>query len=358
MSEDLPPKTRPYVTPVRSGGKWKWRARVRVGSKVRVSPVRELEESAYNDACKLLETRTRAVSGQPTTIAEALALVIRNAEESGIEPDSVDGSYRNQANAIVRWLDPRLPIAAVTEERVCHLIRCALAAGRAPVTVSKHYLRVLSAALRAAGYGDEPVKTASQRMRMSLRAIDPIRNWFPPDELADLLRRVREYEGPRPIPTQGRSADIMELVAMTGIRTLELSRVRVGDVDLERGELHVRWAKDRRRPRVHPLPPRTVECACRLVEGRRASEPLIRGGVPALDHMYSAWKKRLELPKLNGRTLRRSFGSGLDLLGASLATVRDGLGHAPHSTVTSRYLRTSHEILRAAVIRLSDALDE
>lgn len=355
-----PPRPRkefPYIRAIWSGGTWKWRAVVQAGARQRVGTLRASQEAAYDDARLLRVAGEAAARGLPQTLGEGLERAVLEAEASGVTAATVNGAYRAPAVAVLKFLGPRTALRAIDADEVCKFITRTLAAGRKPTTLKNSYLRLLRLALEAGGLSGEPVRVATRRMRTALKDRPELSAWFSPDEVGVLLARIRTYEGDRPIPTRERHADLIEVVVCTGIRSAELARVLVGDFNAARGTLAVREAKDVRRPREQPLPPNAVDCLRRLTAGRKSTDPLVPGGMRALNAMYERWKKRLDEPRLNGRALRRSYGSGLDLIGASKATIKDGLGHHPNSSQTDRYLRSQHGILRDAVTRLAERFD-
>ena len=325
---------------VRSGGAWKWRARVMVRGELRVGTLRESQELAHADLGPLRHF-------QSISLKDALENVVRDAQARGLREDVVRGVYRNPANAVLALFNPTDQLQMFTSDDILWMIREFLEMGRAPITIKKGYLRVLHQAFELAGV-ESPIPEARKRARTMLRHAPAPMSWFLPEEVGAIVRKMREHREPR----AQRDADLVTLIALTGIRSGELSRVLVSDVDVDRSTLTIREAKVRSRPRVQPLAPPALEAVQRLLEGKRKADTLV-GGSRVLNRMFERWKKRLGDPRLNGRALRRSHATGLILSGATMPEVRDQMGHHHSSTETMRYLEAVQAHRREHVNRLA-----
>src|SRR5690606_32640635 len=112
-------------------------------------------------------------------------------------------------------------------------------------------------------------------------------------------------------------------------------RVALRDVDLERGTVLVATPKDHANPRHLVIGERLRPVVERLVA--RAEAQAARGeneGRLFVPHaswwivrLGQRWQRRLGEPRLNGRSLRHTYVSGLVASGATAAEARDLAGH-------------------------------
>lgn len=324
----LPPNVTRYRTP--NGDKF--RARVRVKGHDFVGPLRATPEEAALDSPKVREVpmRVRNLKG---SLGYVLRRVVADAEGRGLTPRTVRNQYQAGAAAILSFWHAEVPLEAIDRTEVEAFVREARAAKRAPGTVRK-YLLLLSQAFALEGL-ESPVPLAKVRMRAALKAQKPPTRAPSLAEVAQAIHRIRTERFTHKLrghkqETAMRSRDyvaaLVEFLAMTGIRAGELERLEVRDVDLERGTVLIREAKDRSNPRSLPLPSATIPAARILVEAAEG-EHVFAGGMVGLSCMLKRWRKRLGLPWLNARMLRHAYGTALASGGASLAAVMQGLGH-------------------------------
>jgi integrase/recombinase XerD len=143
-----------------------------------------------------------------------------------------------------------------------------------------------------------------------------------------------------------------------GLRSVEVARLRLADVDLDRGLIAVPAAK-KSRERQLPLPRRVVPALRAYVRarpattsdyffvghaklvGRALSSVAIRA---AMDRAY----RRCGFPWYGTHRLRRSFATRLYARGANMKEIADLLGHQLVTT-TERYAQVDHDGLRALV---------
>ena len=138
-----------------------------------------------------------------------------------------------------------------------------------------------------------------------------------------------------------RLRDAMLLAALTGLRKGELLAATPQMID--GGALILPPAITKtHRPRVVPLPAEALPIARRL--------PIALGAMN-LHKLWNEARLAAGLPHLRWHDLRRTYGTWLLQGGASLADVRDLLGHGDVKT-TSIYLATARKDLAAAVKRL------
>lgn len=159
------------------------------------------------------------------------------------------------------------------------------------------------------------------------------------DERARLLLACKASSWPR--------LYVLVLMALTtGARKSELTGLRWGDIDLERGEAHVGHTKNGD-PRVLPLVPAVVEQLKPLAGAatmhvfaspRRKDQPF------AFEGKFTQALREAKLRGVTFHTLRHSCASSLARNGATLLEIADLLGHR-QLQMTKRYshLATGHK---------------
>jgi integrase/recombinase XerD len=139
----------------------------------------------------------------------------------------------------------------------------------------------------------------------------------------------------------------------TGLRIGEVCTLEVGDIDSQRGLIHVREGK-RGRDRYVMLPPRVLLALRTYWRAVRPSGPALfpgqtPGGTIAPDTVRSALHVAVKASGLEKRVtphvLRHSFATHLLELGTDLRTIQVVLGHASMRT-TERYTHVSADKLR------------
>lgn len=143
--------------------------------------------------------------------------------------------------------------------------------------------------------------------------------------------------------------DIIIFAALTGLRRSEILRLRPDQV---RGGAVVLDARTKSgKPRIVPLPPEAVEIAARRVPWRL--------GVPLLVKVFNEARTAAQMPHVRFHDLRHTYASWLAADGASMAAIRDLLGHSSLS-VTSRYAHLARPDLEAVTqnLRVRDGTGE
>jgi integrase len=190
---------------------------------------------------------------------------------------------------------------------------------------------------------------------------EPVINWVSAEDQVKLLSHAREGDKP-----------IFMFLMLSGIRPGEARALRVGDVDLTKGIIHVRATfsgkvyREKRKgkgakPYVIPLHQEMIP----YIQGRIKSalpgawlffNP-ITGGHISVDRLNDGWnivRKRAGITyrlRLYDAT-RHSLASGLLARGESLFTVSKLLGYATIKT-TERYAHSDIESLRRSVEKVS-----
>lgn len=289
-----------------------------------------------------------------------------------------------------------LPIASITKTTVMQFVASARSRGRHVNTIREKDLQLLGEALKVAGLPMTPVADARAELKGTLKRVPPPIKTFTGAEIRELLPRMRngvwrrvhltcpgcEHEfrsvvedrtGPQTrscpechrltpvrglkdareiqIPSREADADLLSLLGTTGVRTGELGRVRICDVDLKRGTIRVREPKDRGNPRDLPLSPDLAPIVERLLEAARSRDarqpaskrlgsqaPLVYDSMNRITNLCRRWKPRLEEPRLAGRTFRSSYLTDLASNGVAANNIMQLAGHRRLST-TDRYVQ-------------------
>ena len=159
------------------------------------------------------------------------------------------------------------------------------------------------------------------------------------------------------LPAREYHADLVEFMVATGIRTGELTRLTVRDVNFRAKTISI-IAKDRAHPRdamihdgLRPIVKRIVAYAKAHNDGR-----FVPTGVAYLANMFKAWQRRLDEPRLNGRRLRQTAITGALEQGASLLDAKDFAGHTKIDT-TALYAEAVEDRRAQVAERLHRALE-
>jgi site-specific recombinase XerD len=179
------------------------------------------------------------------------------------------------------------------------------------------------------------------------------------DETGSAGRRARPVD----VPIVLRDRAVLELAYAAGLRISELAAARIGDLDLERGELRVLGKGRKERMTLLGRPARAalaeyLEAGRPVLVERAGQEPdppvlfLNAAGYPlgvrGLRYRVDRLVRLAGLPEGVGpHTLRHSFASHLLEGGADLRVVQELLGHASLST-TQVYTHVSPGRLRSA----------
>lgn len=202
-----------------------------------------------------------------------------------------------------------------------------LAAGKAPATVNRRIAllrRVCRLAHSQWGWLDDDLS----RRFVALPG-ERKREVYP--SKADVMNLVAHADKPM--------ADAILLAAYTGLRQGELLRLQPSDVI---GDCIVVRVSKSGKPRTVPVPRQAIAILKRLP---------IQFTVNELSWAWRAVRTAAGLEHIRFHDLRHAYGSWLAQSGASATVIRDVMGHS-NLSVTSRYLHTVPEHVRAAVRKL------
>lgn len=334
-----------------SGGTWKWYARRRVGSVEEVGPLRDTQEQAFEDYL----AKKKAQSGLPKkvlTLMDGLAVVIDDARRRGLPETTIERQLKSHGKYLCLQFGADTKLTRITPKEVEAFVARALkgigrnqkptmgrggkpSGPRSAATINGKDLQLLGAIFKAARL-ESPVPLIRNRPRKpKRRKIDP----FKIEDVKALLIRMREEEfldkngDVLHLPAREYHADLVEFMVATGIRSGELTRLTVRDVNFRARAISI-IAKDRANPRsayisdgLRPVVKRIVAYAKAHNDGR-----FVPTGVAYLANMFKAWQRRLDEPRLNGRRLRQTAITSVIESGAPLLDAKDFAGHTKIDT--------------------------
>jgi site-specific recombinase XerD len=237
--------------------------------------------------------------------------------------DATRRAYRTDLRDFARWLRERGLALEDVDVRTLAEYTADLGRARrglAPATIARR----LSAVRGLVGHSLGP-------SRVPHAALAPRRPRRLPEtpRLGEIERAVDAADGDEPLAL--RNAALLELVYSCGLRSAEAVALDLGDVDLDREQLHVLGKGGKER-----LVPLGEEAAWRLARWLRDGRPaLARGACDAL--FLSVRGRRLDTSVLrrllpNPHRLRHAYATHLLEGGADLRTIQELLGHASLST--------------------------
>lgn len=192
------------------------------------------------------------------------------------------------------------------------------------------------------------------KVKVPHQVMDPLK----PSEIDLFLRNIRRY----------RDLAIVLTMLLCGLRSQEVTAVRVEDVDFHQSSLRVRGKG--RRERMVPMPFRLMQVFERYLElerpttsdehfflvlqGERAGKKMSRD---AIRWIFRHKREKLGLPKARAHQFRHAFASDLARVGVPLTTIQKLLGHADPQT-TLIYIELFLDDIRAEYDRAISRIEE
>lgn len=332
----------PGISGAWSGGRWKWRAHVRVDGKQIVGSLRERQEDAYADRQRLEAKRAELPKTIPT-LGEALDAVMADAAARGLPADTIAKTFRAHANYLLKFWRAETPLTEIDANEIEWFVTEAgrsvdeegkAKPARSPNTLKQKDLPLLR---RCFEVGKLPVPAMRPpKMR------PPELRYFEMEEFAALLERIRHEEfrdkngNIIDASARERHADLLQLIAQSGVRAGELGRITGADIDLAHRRIRIREPKDRSNPRYIEITPALVPIVERLIP-RDPKDLIVPGGMATISNLCRHWKRRLGDPRLSGRILRHSFCTAQLAAGVALNQVQSLMGHRSIRS-TDRYV--------------------
>ncbi len=189
-------------------------------------------------------------------------------------------------------------------------------------------------------------------------------------EIGKILQMADQYRGL-----------LYEVALCTGLRANELRSLQIEDLDVEGCglQLHAEWTKNRK-PGFQPLPKLLVEklkkfaerqTAELLYEERYPRRSATRNIIPknpllyiedspgmTLDRVMEAAEveKSNRDGKIDFHALRTTFGTLLNMVGATEKEIQHLMRHRPRTITFDRYVKTSEDRLRTLIDSISDMI--
>ncbi len=272
-----------------------------------------------------------------------------------------------------------LPLRAITKEMIQGYIASTLAAGAKPKSVKNH-LVILKEMLAYAvewGYLAKNPTTKVKAPRVEREEMDVLT----PEEIRHLLS-ARDKKDGEPAIRPGWYVPI-KLAIFSGLRQGEQFALRVGDLDLHAGQVHVcrtlswdwkrhaqgavRWRitspKTKAGTRNVDLPPDLLEDLRRYVAGLPDQDPdrllfATSAGTPldpknVVDRVFNRALTRAEMRHLRWHDLRHTYASLQLAAGANIKYLSQQMGHASVQITLDRYSHLLQDSHPAQAVKLS-----
>jgi integrase len=300
------------------------------------------------------------------TLGEGLAAVLAEQAMRGRASPRSRAATEATTRVLLSAWQPELPLASITSRELDWYLQAAIAKGRSITSVLQKDIPLLRRAMMLGG-ASWPVDWVRPRLPRRPMSV------LTPQEVRLILDRLREPTAPDPasqvratwLDARAHHADLIELLWLTGLRSGELARLTLGDVDPQRCCLRVTNHKDAGVLDASvdeiQLPESAQALLERLVARAKGgssrpadSRKLIPGGEHFLDLALKRIGARLGEPRLSGRTLRHSFVSAVLQTTGDMALTRDLARHRSVAT-TTRYvhaLQGDQRAARAALVAL------
>lgn len=322
-----------------------YRARIKVAGRPTTGHYRKTRAEAVEDRDRLrherrLERFADEVPGW--TLEQGMREVLDDLAARGATWHTIDDRRKKLRNVAER-IDARTPLADIDRHRILAYVTARMAerikltraeeklvaAGTPPaprfvsVNTARKDISALSTVFQMAI--DRGVATTNPCRSARLPKIRKVEvDWFAAAELAELLKRMRTWEGTNAWHRE-RDANIVELLALTGMRSTESSRVEIRDVFLARRQIAVRFGKTG--SRTVRLNDRAAELANQIIGPRREGRlwPFGNAGLRAL---FERWRKRLGEPRMHPHAIRHTYGTALAAAGMSAHALARAMGHS------------------------------
>lgn len=337
------PKRRfPGVSAVWSEGVWKWRALLRVDGRQVVGSLRLTQDDAYEDRQRMEGTRA-VLPKEILTLGVAIDAVIADAKARGVPEDTILKTYQAHGNYLLKFWRAETALTEIDAQEIEWFITEAGKSvdeedkpkpSRSPNTLKQKDLPLLRRCFEVAELPVPPFTAPKLR--------PPELRFFEMKEIAALIDRIRREEFKDKngtviaVTARERHADLLQLVAQSGVRPGELGRIAGVDIDVKRRRIRIREPKDRSNPRYIEITPALLPVVKRLMPAN-AEELIVPGGMNTISNLCRHWKRRLKEPRLSGRILRHSFCTAQLAAGVPLNQVQSLMGHKSIRS-TDRYV--------------------
>lgn len=237
--------------------------------------------------------------------------------------------YGRHLRSFAAWVGPDRDLDVITTTDVAkYMTTPAVIEGRSPVTLNavRTSLRVFFAFAHSAGF---VAHNPGRLLRRSLCSAGPPRGLLE-DEITRLMDSLTVAQG----PVARRDHLLIAVMLRAGLRLGSALALNRGDVDLGRGELLMRVAKNQQVERVYL----SRELRDHLVgylagRGERADEPLFTGpggarlGQRQAQRRVEIWLRRAGIEHGSAHSLRHSFALSLYARCGDVLLVKEAMRH-------------------------------
>lgn len=286
-------------------------------------PTRANPEHAAQDAATYragMRLQARGHDEQtPCTIAEAFRLLELEQDASGARDGTRD--WRQGKFAVLTgpagW-SPGFPLQAITIDSVRRYAKARTDAGVSPATVWRHDIallrRLISAAMRAERLDQDPLAgLRTPRYRRGRYRI------VPPDEV-ERIARLCEASSRR---SGRRDAAVLRFLVGTGLRRSELARLRLVDIDWQRGVIRVEGKTRNRDVPIRGLAADSLRVLCERVR----SDGLLFRKATSVEAVFQR-VKRAHGVSISAHGLRHCFATTAVVAGVQPFVLMTLLGHS------------------------------
>jgi integrase/recombinase XerC len=236
------------------------------------------------------------------TLDEGLQLVLNHVRATDGREDTIS-YYASHFTALCRGLGGKeRPLVEITSDDVRGYIAARLAEGVKATTITKKELGLLRRMMRLARDAGCPVLDAFDGIVMP-KARTVRFDYLTQQQVAEVVAKMRSYK-------RGHArfwADVVELLFATGLRRAELVRMRVKDIDLERGRIFIAGkARDR-----HQTFGRSLEPALRRLIAAAKPDGRIVADRDIVNYQFRRWRIKLGLREFSPHVMRHSYGTAM-----------------------------------------------
>jgi integrase len=141
------------------------------------------------------------------------------------------------------------------------------------------------------------------------------------------------------------------LAVTTGLRSGDIDRLQVGDIDFETNSLRSNSKKTRKSMAARPLPTNIIPVLTRFITNLPDGQELLLSGDSNTHKKWKAIRNRAGLPNLRFHDLRSVFCTSLQAQNVPLSVAQDLLEHSSAS-LTQKFYTNTEELRRPAIEKL------
>lgn len=320
---------------------WHWVPKLKIAGKTVSGRSYPTQEEAFAAFLRMRERGEVITERGDVTLEQAFAITIERLLANGGSDYTARG-YRVKFRKWSEILNPSSSVHDITIDDV----EWFKAERRRRHGVSNNTVRdnlvILGTVLQ---HGGVPDARNPARLARRPKADEPERPFFTMPEVYAISERMRQSEQ----PSAGEHADLVLFLALTGIRSFEMERLRADDfvIEPDGGVVRVRQRKGKANCVREIVFASRWRDLMERIASRCVTDRLMHPST--LSTTLQRWQKRLAEPRLSGRALRRTFGTDW-AEHAPLRTVQTQMGHT-NLTTTQRYLGARTEVARDAAER-------